>query len=121
MDSNNDGKISRSEARNRIAASFDAIDADKDGFLDREELTVMATRLRQLPRPNWDRDSRRPNGFFGRPDPLDFDALDLNADGRLTRQELTGTRFARLFADIDQDKNGKIDPTEWIAYHKLKP
>lgn len=120
MDSNSDGKISRLEARNRIAQSFDAIDANKDGYLDRKELTTMANRLRQLPRPNRNGDFRPQDGFYGRPNPLDFDALDLNADGRLTRQELIGTRFARLFADIDRDKNGRIDPNEWNAYHKLK-
>lgn len=120
MDTNKDGKISRSEARNRIADNFDAIDTNKDGFLDRKELLALAKRIGQMPplgRPG----GLRPDGAFGpRPNPLDFDALDKNADGRLTREELRGTRFADLFDAIDQNKDGRIDPDEWNAYHKIK-
>ena len=37
LDTNNDGKISKDEARGRIKENFDKIDADKDGFVSKEE------------------------------------------------------------------------------------
>src|SRR5205085_1675548 len=83
---------SKSEAEGRIAENFDRIDTNKDGFLDRAELLVMARRIAAQGGPG---PGGRPPGFGGpggmRPDPLDFDALDKNADGRLTREELRGT------------------------------
>ena len=114
MDKNKDGKISRSEAEGRIAENFDRIDTNKDGFLDRKELLEMAKRIAAM----GERRPGPPGGpGFGRPDPNDFDALDKNADGRLTREELKGTRFEQLFNQIDTNKDGKIDPKEWAAYH----
>lgn len=119
MDTDKDGKIGRSEARNRIADQFDAIDSNKDGFLDRKELLAVARRLAVAP-PNR-RGGFGPRGPFNPPvDPLDFDALDKDADGRLTREELRGTRFSEMFDYIDKNKNGKIDPDEWRVYHNLK-
>jgi Ca2+-binding EF-hand superfamily protein len=121
MDTNKDGKISREEAKGMIAENFDRIDTNKDGFLDRQELLVVARRrlanMGQNPAPGG-----RPNALPGGApaDPLDFDALDKNADGRLTREELKGTRFYDLFDEIDSNHDGKIDPKEWEAYHKLK-
>jgi Ca2+-binding EF-hand superfamily protein len=116
MDTNKDGKISKSEAQGPLAANFDRYDTNKDGFLDRTELLAVARQVQAM------RQAGGPGmGGFGpgamRPDPLDFDALDKNADGRLTREELKGTRFYDLFDAIDTNKDGKIDPKEWAAYH----
>jgi Ca2+-binding EF-hand superfamily protein len=119
MDTDKDGKISRSEARDRIAENFDRIDTNKDGYLDRNELLAMARRSVAGP------PGGRSGGPFGgpgggpRPDPLDFDSFDKNADGRLTREELKGTRWHEVFDKIDTNKDGKIDPKEWAAYHGL--
>jgi Ca2+-binding EF-hand superfamily protein len=119
MDTDKDGKIARTEAKNRIADQFDAIDSNKNGFLDRKELLAMAKRLAVAP-PNR-RGGFGPGGPFTPPvDSLDFDALDKDADGRLTREELRGTRFSEMFDRIDKNKNGKIDPDEWRDYHNLK-
>lgn len=118
MDKNKDGKISKSEAEGRIADTFDRLDTNKDGFLDRTELLAMARLMAARPGPG-PGGRMPPFGSPGglRPDPLDFDALDKNADGRLTREELKGTRFADLFSAFDTNKDGKIDPKEWAAYH----
>lgn len=117
MDKNKDGKIAKSEAEGRIADGFDAIDTNKDGFLDKTELQAMIRRMAPSGaggRPMF------PGNFAGRPDPLDFDAQDKDADGRLTKAELRGTRFADSFDQIDTNKDGKIDPKEWAAFHAKK-
>jgi Ca2+-binding EF-hand superfamily protein len=119
MDKNKDGKISKAEAEGPIADNFDRIDTNKDGFLDRKELLEMAKRrlAMQAMQPGGGRPPFPGGPGFGRPDPNDFDALDKNADGRLTRAELKGTRFEALFDQIDTNKDGKIDPKEWEAWH----
>jgi len=38
MDSNNDGKISRSEAKGPLSNDFDSIDTNNNGFLSRSEV-----------------------------------------------------------------------------------
>lgn len=120
MDANKDGKISRSEAKARIADRFDAIDTNKDGYLDRQELLAMARRLAQMNEPGRPLGFAPGVGFNNRPDPLDFDSWDKNADGRLTRDELRGSRFLEVFDSIDVNKDGKIDPSEWDRYHHKK-
>lgn len=121
LDRNKDGKISKEEAANapRIKDNFDRIDQNKDGLLDQSELRAMA----RLLSPPGGLGMRPSPGGFGpgfRPDPLDFDALDKNADGRLTKEELRGSRFADSLDSIDANKDGKLDPKEWNAFHKKK-
>jgi Ca2+-binding EF-hand superfamily protein len=109
MDTNKDGKISREEAKGKLAESFDKIDANKDGYLDRKELRAMAERIL----------AQQKGGPFGPLGPgggPDFDALDKNADGRLTPDELKGTPWAARFAEIDTDGNGYIDRREFERF-----
>jgi Ca2+-binding EF-hand superfamily protein len=105
MDTDRDGKISRAEAKGKLAESFDKIDANKDGYLDRQELRAMAQRIL----------ATQGGGPFPNAGP-DFDALDKNADGRLTPDELKGTPWAARFAEIDADGNGYIDRREFETY-----
>ncbi|HQR22256.1 MAG TPA: EF-hand domain-containing protein [Burkholderiaceae bacterium] len=51
LDNNNDGSISRDEAKSApyLAANFDAIDTNKDGVLTRDELAAWR---KSHPRPN---------------------------------------------------------------------
>jgi Ca2+-binding EF-hand superfamily protein len=109
MDTNKDGKISREEAKGKLAEAFDKIDANKDGYLDRKELRALAERML----------AQKKGGPFG-PGPAgpDFDALDKNADGRLTPDELKGTPWAARFAEIDTDGNGYIDRREFENFLK---
>ncbi len=107
MDANKDGKISRDEAKGKIAENFDKIDLNKDGFLDRKELRIVAERVLKA-------QAGVPTGAA----PYDFDSLDKNADGRLTPDELKGTPWADRFAEIDTDGNGTIDRREFEAFLK---
>jgi Ca2+-binding EF-hand superfamily protein len=109
FDTNKDGKISKDEAKGRLAENFDRFDANKDGFLDKEELRrVAGFMIAQRGRP------------VGAPgaQSMDFDDLDRNADGRLTREELKGTPYLEHFDDIDTNKDGQIDKKEFQAYLK---
>jgi Ca2+-binding EF-hand superfamily protein len=45
MDKNNDGKISKEEAPERMKTMFDRVDSDSDGFIDKSEIEAMAARV----------------------------------------------------------------------------
>ena len=107
FDTNQDGKISRQEAKGRLADIFDQMDQNKDGFLDRKELRALAERMQA---------NAKKGGPAAANEAMDFDALDKNADGRLSRDELKGTPWYNRFAEIDTDKNGQIDRREFEAF-----
>jgi len=113
MDTNKDGKISKAEAKGKLAEFFDQLDTNKDGYLDKEELRRAATRFLA----NQGGKGGGLGAALQRRGP-EFDDLDKNADGRLTREELKGTPFAEHFDEIDTNKDGKIDPKEFQAYLK---
>lgn len=91
-DSNNDGKISKEEAPERLAPNFDQADQNGDGFLDKEDLSEMAARFGgrrggdggQGPPPSG------PGGRGGSPEEFvdRLFRLDADGDGKLTREEL---------------------------------
>ncbi|HEY1860813.1 MAG TPA: EF-hand domain-containing protein [Gemmataceae bacterium] len=110
FDTNKDGKISKDEAKGKLAENFDRFDTNKDGFFDKEELRPVAAFMIAA-RANGPAGSARNQG-------PDFDDLDRNADGRLTRDELKGTPYADHFDEIDTNKDGKIDKKEFTAYLK---
>ena len=96
LDTNNDGYIDRSEAAAapRLAARFDALDANKDGRLSREE----------RPRSKHGRHGRGP----GHGDALA--RLDANKDGRISRDEAKADpRLAARFDQMDLNKDGVLD------------
>jgi Ca2+-binding EF-hand superfamily protein len=117
FDRNNDGKISKDEAGGRLADHFDRLDANKDGFLDKDELRRAVNILLASPavRPAVARTVRPQAQSSAMPD---FDALDRDADGRLTRDEVKGTPLADRFDQIDTNKDGQIDRKEFKEYFR---
>jgi Ca2+-binding EF-hand superfamily protein len=114
FDTDKDGRISKDEAKGRLAENFERIDTNKDGYLDKDELRRMAARMvaAGVGKGNGQNPAAPRNS-------KDFDDLDKNADGRLTRDELQGTPYADHFDEIDTNKDGKIDRKEFEAYLKL--
>ena len=47
MDEDDDGAISRSEAKGRMLANFDRVDQDSSGLIDKDELSQLLKRLRE--------------------------------------------------------------------------
>jgi Ca2+-binding EF-hand superfamily protein len=99
----------------QLRALFDAWDANKDGYLDKQELRRAVERLRQARAAARGKAAQGAAPAGPRPD---FDALDRDADGRLTRDEVKGSPLADQFDRIDTNKDGQIDRKEFEAYLK---
>ena len=116
LDANQDGKISKDEAAGRpLAKAFEALDRNKDGYLDRSEL---ATWVQRAAKAGAGKAGKGPAAadIAARNNTFDFDSLDKDADGRLTIEELQGTKWVELFEKIDTNKDGRIERKEFEAY-----
>lgn len=114
FDKNGDGKLSKSEAPERIAERFARLDIDRNGELDKAELAVVPA----LPLP-----------MQGQPMPgMNASALldrlkmaDKNGDGLISKSE-SPERLKASFDRIDANRNGQLDPGEvraWLS--KVRP
>jgi hypothetical protein len=99
-DTNGDGMLSKAEAAAlpRIAANFDAIDANQDGQVTLDELHAFM--------------KSRHGHFAGRM----FKSADANGDGKVSRDEFMARAAAR-FDKLDADKDGFLTPDELKAHH----
>jgi Ca2+-binding EF-hand superfamily protein len=121
FDVNKDGKISKEEAKGKLAENFDRLDTNKDGYLDKEELRRAARFIiANMPKAEGSKPGEKKNSPAAVPPGIDFDALDRNADGRLSREEVKGTEFADHFDQIDTNKDGNIDKKEFRVYLRKK-
>lgn len=112
LDADKDGFISRNEAAARapLAARFDGLDADKDGRLSQQELHS-ARALQQR------RGQGRGHHHGGRGGAHGMRGLDKDGDGRISRTEAEArAEFASRFAGLDLNRDGFIDRAD----HELR-
>ncbi len=105
-DTNNDGSLTREEAKAmpRVAKNFDAIDTDKSGTVTLVE--IQAT-MKKMAKEIHEQGKER------------FTAADKDNDGSLTREEAKAMpRVAQNFDAIDADKSGTVTEKEIHDYMK---
>jgi Ca2+-binding EF-hand superfamily protein len=110
----------------RLMRLFNGIDADKDGYISRDEyMAVQAHRFVQLDRNKDGTLSRaevmRAEGGGDEKDPraraardARFRAVDNDGDGKVTRSEYDAFA-ARIVAERDQDKDNRLSPQEFSS------
>ena len=125
LDTNRDGRVSRSEWRGSDAA-FRVRDWNRDGVLSGEEVrmgayppddSVEARDYRMSPEDRFDYLDANNDGRVSENEwdgSLDrFDRFDRNRDGWLTRGELGTVRPPSTFVSIDGNRDGRITLGEW--------
>lgn len=110
-DTDGDGRLSRAEAaaHPRMAEHFDAMDANSDGFVARDEMRAHFERVR--PQMQAEREKRSQERFA---------AADLNGDDKLSRAEIE-QKMPRLSARFDQrdtDKDGFLSREDLQRKHR---
>jgi hypothetical protein len=106
MDADGDGKVTREEAEAYRAARFAAADANGDGVLDRDEL-VAAARVRMEARMA-ERARKAAEVAVGRM----MARHDTDGDGRLSAEEQAAEMPMRMFDRLDRDNDGAISLEE---------
>ncbi|HET7656313.1 MAG TPA: EF-hand domain-containing protein [Luteimonas sp.] len=109
LDKDQDGRIARAELSGegrrmaRLAQQFDAIDANRDGYLVRTEVEAWRKAM-------WDKHSAE----FAKRHAEHFAKADLNKDGRLSKVEVQEAmpRMAGRFAWLDDNRDGYLDRNE---------
>lgn len=105
-DTDGDGRVSREEAvaaaTERTNKWFDKLDADKDGYVTKEEMAKSRENRRAAMREKMDEH---------------FKAVDLNGDGQLSLDEVQAKapRLAERFNDLDKNKDGQLSKDELRA------
>ena len=110
LDTDGDGRISKLEAsQSPLAAHFDAIDRNRDGYLVGSELRAGAEQRRSehMAKRREARDAR-------------FAAADANGDGKLSRAEAEAhmPHMGKAFAFLDEDRDGFLTRAEFQSASK---
>jgi len=106
IDQNNDGVISADEAAAHAEAAFQAMDADEDGTLTKDEFTRFhggrgaGWGWHRPARQEWKEEH--------------FKEFDKDTDGKLTKAEFMDGHRAQ-FEAADANKDGKVTPWEFRA------
>ncbi len=112
FDKNGDGQISKEELPERMQGMFDRADANKDGFLTKEELTKVSAQTGRRD-GGGDRGGRGegprggPQGM--RPDAI-FAALDTDNSGTISASEIKAASAS--LAKLDKNADGNLTEDE---------
>lgn len=112
MDANKDGFVGRDEVLAAGDRAFDRLDADHDGYVTKEELLAGRKRHPAAATPaaaGGDEAAREERAATRGLRWLE--RLDTDRDGRVSREEYRTWR-ASLFDRLDKDKDGKLSPDE---------
>ena len=104
MDTNQDGKLTRTEMQIEAEKTFQGYDQDRNGSLTRAEYEGRATVRSAL------------GGFVKQ----HAQELDANSDDQISQEELNQT-ITRMFDKADRNQNGEIDPEEFENGENSKP
>jgi len=110
-DADGNGLISRAEAQKRLpklAADFDAVDANRDGSLSPGELRAHERKRRG---------SAGAGGFAAY-----FERADADGNGALSRPEVDRAlpRLSARFDAVDADRDGRLTHAELRAYFEAR-
>lgn len=126
MDANQDGSVTREEARSAAQKLFATLDQNGDGTVTEAEASEGMRALRQ--RNADERFAKKDANGDGRlsleeskmPERR-FQRLDANSDGALTKEELSqafagkGERGSKHFGKLDADQDGNVTQAEALA------
>ena len=113
FDKNNDGRVSRDEAREGTDRMFNEIDTNKDGFISKEEMQAHRKALHDKFRESM-RDKMREH----------WKSADKDGDGALSRAEVDAAKMQKLARDfdkLDKNKDGKLTEDEIRAGMPERP
>ncbi len=113
FDKNNDGRVSRDEAREGTDRMFNEIDTNKDGFISKEEMQAHRKAMHDKFRESM-RDKMREH----------WKSADKDGDGALSRAEVDAAKMQKLARDfdkLDKNKDGKLTEDEIRAGMPERP
>ena len=113
FDKNNDGRISRDEAREGTDRMFNDMDTNKDGFISKEEMQAHHKAMHDKFRESM-RDKMREH----------WKSADKDGDGALSRAEVDAAKMQKLARDfdkLDKNKDGKLTEDEIRAGMPERP
>ena len=113
FDKNNDGRISRDEAREGTDRMFNEIDSNKDGFISKDEMQAHHKAMHDKFRESM-RDKMREH----------WKSADKDGDGALSRAEVDAAKMQKLARDfdkLDKNKDGKLTEDEIRAGMPERP
>ena len=105
FDKNNDGRISRDEAREGVDRMFNEIDTNKDGFISKEEMQAHHQAMHDKFREGM-REKMREH----------WKSADKDGDGALSKAEAEAAKMQRLVRDfdkLDKNKDGSLQTVEY--------